>query len=148
MRNEVIVILLVVAILAGAGAWYLIGSQKIATTTSTVQCPTASTQEYSSDFDVEISYQGPWNATVSTYSAFATTPAYLLLTCHYGGSGTAYIGVSSPNPNGEQTVMGAAHKLDSSNGNMTVTVTYGAGSRSNSTTSPFGSAMTFVSTAP
>jgi hypothetical protein len=44
--------------------------------------------------------------------------------------------------------MGAAHKLDSSGGNLTVTVTYGAVSRSNSTTLPFGSAKTFVSTAP
>ena len=148
MKNWVIVALLVVAILAGSGAGYLIGRQSIARTTSTVQCPIASTQEYSGDFGVKISYQGPWNATINTYSAFATTPAYLLMTCNYGGSGTAYVSFSAPNPNGEQTVVGTAQKLDSSNGNLTVTVAYGAASRTNSTTSPFGSAMTFLSTAP
>ena len=148
MKNSVVAVLLVLAILAGAGAGYLLGSQKITTTTSTIQCPTASTQVYSSDFGVEISYQGPWNATISTYPAFATTPATLLMTCHYRGSGFAYVGVASPNPNGEQTVVGSATKLDSSDGNMTVTVAYGAASRSNSTTFAFGSVTAFVSTAP
>ena len=148
MRNRVVAALLVVAILAGAGVGYLVGSQK-EIAMKTISCPSATTEEYSpSGFRVEVSYQGPWNATISTYSAFATTPAYLLSTCHYGGNGTAYVYVASPNPNGEQTVLGAAHKLDSSGGNLTVTVTYGAASRSNSTTSPYGSAETFVSTAP
>jgi hypothetical protein len=148
MRNSEVAVLLVLAILAGAGAGYFVGSQKITTTTSTIQCPSATTQAYSSDFGVEISYQGPWNATIGTYSAFATTPATLLLACHYRGSGFAYVGVASPNPNGEQTVVGAVRKLDSSNGNLTVTVTYGAVSRSNSTTFAFGSVTAFVSTAP
>ena len=153
MRSGVVAVLLVVAILAGAGVGYLVGSQEIAmntiTTTITGSCPSATTEEYTpSGFRAEVSYQGPWNATISTYSAFATTPAYLLSTCHYGGNGTAYVYVASPNPNGEQTVLGAAHKLDSSGGNLTVTVTYGDASRSNSTTLPLGSAVTFVSTVP
>jgi len=148
MRNGVIMVLLVLAILTGAGAGYLLGNRKIVTTTVTVSCPSATTEEYSGDFEVEVSYQGPWNANVSTYSAFATTPEYLIWTCHYAGSGTAYISIASPNHNREQTVFCAAHKLDPSGGNLTVTVTYGAGFRSNSTTLPFGSTMTFVSTAP
>jgi len=152
MRNGVVAALLVVAILVGAGAGYLVSSREIAmntvTTTITGSCPKANAQHGSGDFEVEVSYQGPWNATVSTYSAFNTTPAYLLSACQYGGIGTAYVSVASPNPNGEQTVVGAAHKLDSSNWNLTVTVTYGAGSRSNSMTLPFGLATAFVSTAP
>jgi hypothetical protein len=153
MKDRVVAALLVVAILAGAGVGYLVSIQEIAmktvTTTITGSCPLATTEEYPpTGFRVEVSYQGPWNATISTYSAFATSPAYLLSSCQYGGSGTVYVYVASPNPNGEQTVMGAGHKLDSSGGNLTVTVTYGAVSRSNSTTLPFGLAETFVSTAP
>ena len=152
MRNGAIASLLVIAILAGAGVGYLVGRQEIAmktvTTTITGTCPKATAQFGSGDFVVEVSYQGPWNATVSTYSAFETAPAYRLSACQYGGVGTAYVNVASPNPSGEQTVLVAAHKLDSSDGNLTVTVTYGAGSRSNTTTSPFGSAMTLISTAP
>jgi hypothetical protein len=144
MRSGVVAVLLVVAILAGAGVGYLVGSQEIAmntiTTTITGSCPSATTEEYTpSGFRAEVSYQGPWNATISTYSAFTTTPAYLLMTCHYGGSGTAYIYIPSLDPNGLQTVVGAAHKLDSGNGTLTVTVTYGGLSRYNSTALPFGS---------
>jgi hypothetical protein len=154
MRNGAIASLLVVAILVGAGLGYFVTSQEIAmktvTTTITGSCPKASAQYGSGDFVVEVSYQGPWNATVSTYSAFDATLAYLLSACHYGGIGTAYVSVASPNPNGEQTVLVAAQKLDSSNGNLTVTVTYGGTppGRSNSTTLPFGLATTYVSTAP
>jgi hypothetical protein len=158
MRNGVVASLLVIAMLAGAGAGYFIGSQRVAATTYTtfVSCPQSKPgpplTAYTTGppigpiFRVEFSYQGPWNATVSTYSALATSPAYLLSSCHYGGSGTAYVYVVPPNPNGEQTVVGVAHKLDSSNGNLTVTVLYGAYPRSNSTTLPFGSAMTSVGT--
>jgi hypothetical protein len=128
-------------------------SQQTVTTTVTTtvagSCPSATTEEYpSSGFIAEVSYQGPWNATISTYSAFATTPAYLLSTCHYGGNGTAYVYVAPPNPNGEQTVLVSGQKLDSGGGNLTVTVSYGVASRSNSTASPFGTATTFYSTAP
>jgi len=149
MRNGTVAVLLVVAILASVGAGYFIGSTSQRQNTL-ASCPKATAQYGSGDFVVEVSYQGPWNATVSTYSAFATAPAYLLSACQYGGNGTAYVSVASPNPNGEQTVLVTAHKLDSSNGNLTVTVTYGGTppGRSNSTTLPFGSAMTFVSTAP
>jgi hypothetical protein len=145
MKDGVIATLLVVAMVAGAGVGYLISSRGTAmnttTTTITASCPSATTEEYTpSGFRVGVTYQGPWNATVSTFSTPATTPGYLLSSCRYGGIGTAYVYVPSLDLNGLQTVVGTAHKLDSGNGTLTVTVTYGGLSRYNSTTLPFGSA--------
>ena len=77
-------------------------------------------------FTVEVSFQGPWNATVQTFSAFDKAPTHLKSTCHYAGSGVGFIFVAPWNPNGEQTVAVDAHKLDSSDGNMTASVTWGA----------------------
>jgi len=160
MKNGAIAVLLVVAILAGAVAGYLVSSQEIAmrtvTTTVTTSCPNPSPNVLGGGggnatinaFLVSVSFQGQWSAVVTTYSALQTTLAYLHSTCDYAGSNTALIYLNPWNSGGEQTVMVTAYKLDSSGGNLTVTVAYGAASRSNSTTLPFGSAKTFISTAP
>jgi len=150
MRNGTIASLLVIAVLGGAGAGYLVGGQvtkmKTVTTTVTGQCPLAiATEHPTNGFSVEISYQGPWNATVSTYSSIGSAaPAYLLSKCQYGGSGVAYLYVPPTGTIGGGTVIGAAHKLDSSNGTLTVTVSYGGLSRMNSTALPLGSTTTFL----
>jgi hypothetical protein len=101
-----------------------------------------------SDFVVEVSFKGSWNATVQTYSALDRSPSQLRTTCHYLGSGDGFILVAPWNPSGEQTVAVAANKLDSGGGNLTASVGFGAGSRSNSTTLPYGSTTAYVSTAP
>jgi hypothetical protein len=121
------------------------------TTTTGLLCPALSVQnpeEGSTDFTVGISFQGQWSATVKTYSAFETTPAYLQTTCDYYGSSAATVYVVPWNPNGEQTVVVTANKLASSNGNLTVSVGWGEAFRSNSTVSPYGSTSTFISIAP
>jgi hypothetical protein len=59
MRSGMIAALLVAAILAGAGVGFLVGSQRVLTTTTTtaISCPSTTTQEYSpSGFRVEVSY--------------------------------------------------------------------------------------------
>jgi len=120
-------------------------------TSSNVPCPTALNQTATPvepAFQVEISYPGPWNATVRTYSAFEQSPAYLVWTCYYRGTETRFVYVAPWNINGEQTVSVVATKLDSSNGNLIVSAGWGAASRSNSTISPYGSASTFISVAP
>jgi len=160
MRNGAIAALLVAAIMAGAGLGYLASSQDIATrtvtTTVTIPCPNSSPNVLGGGggngtidaFLVSVSFQGQWNAVVTTYSAFQTTSTYLHSTCDYAGNNTAYIYINPWNSNGEQTVQVSAYKLVSNNGNLTVTVTYGAASRSNSTILPSGSAKTFISIAP
>jgi len=159
MRRAFLGLAVVAVLVAGLGVGYLDGvsNQQTVTTTSTLTCPNSSPNVLSipggsnaetTAFSVTVSFQGQWSAVVTTYSAFQTTPIFLHSTCDYAGSNTAYIYFNPWNSNGEQTVLVSAYKLDSGNGNLTVTVTYGAASRSNSTTLPFGSAKTFVSTAP
>jgi len=159
MRRASLALAIVAVLVAGLGVGYVggVSNRQTITTTVTLSCPSSSPNVLSipggsnaetTAFSVTVSFQGQWSAVVTTYSAFQTTSAYLHSTCDYAGNNTAYIYINPWNSNGEQTVLVSAYKLDSSNSNLTVTVTCGAASRSNSTTLPFGSAMTFVSTAP
>jgi hypothetical protein len=158
MGRTLLTLAIVFVLIAGLGIGYLggVSNQKTITTTTTLSCPNSSPNILeggggngtTSAFLIAVSFQGQWSAVVTTYSAFQTTSSYLHSTCDYSGNNTAYTYVNPWNTNGEQTVQVSAYKLDSSNGNLTVTVTYGAASRSNSTILPFGSAKTFISTAP
>jgi len=102
----------------------------------------------SNDFTIRVDYSGQWNMTLKTYSAFDTSPAYLKSSSCYTGTGGASLEVAAWNPSGEQTVVAMAHKLDGSNANMTVSVSWGAAVRSNSTTSTYGSISAQISIAP
>lgn len=153
MRQGILALIITLLLVAGLVVGYLggVASRQTVTTTVVVPCPVVSDQnpkEGATDFTVEVSFQGQWNATVKTYSAFETTPTYLRTTCYYAGSDTAYIYVVPWNSNGEQTVMVMAHKLDSGDGNLTASVGWSAAFRSNSTTSPYGSITAFIGTAP
>jgi hypothetical protein len=151
--------LLVIVIVASALTGYAVGSNNRAsvTVTSTLttngmtSCPVALGQSGAPEesvFPVEISYQGYWNATVRTYSAAVMSPPYLTSTCNYHGGGTQFIYVVPWNMNGWQTVSVVTTKLDSSNGNLTASVGWGAALKSNSTTLPHGSVSTFISVVP
>jgi len=159
MRRAFLTLAIVAVLIAGLGVGYMggVSNRQTITTTITLSCPSSSpnvlfipggSNSVTTAFSVTVSFQGQWSAVVTSYSAFQTTSAYLHSTCDYAGSNTAYIYINPWNSNGEQTVKVTAYKLDSGNGNLTVTVSYGAASRSNSTTLSFGTAATFVSTAP
>lgn len=123
-------------------------TQTQTSTVLTVPCPSSNQKNTDpNSFTVTVSYQGQSNATVTIYSALEASAAYLNSNCAYSGSG--YFGVSIPWNQGPETVMVEAQKLDSGSGvTLTVNVGYGAASRSNSTTSSYGSTMASLSIAP
>ena len=162
MRQGFFAFIMVTLLVVGLVVGYIggVANRQIVTTTVTATTVTSTTidlcsalfaknpEEAKVDFTVEISFQGQWNATVTTYSAFKVAPDYLHTTCDYYGSGPATIYVVPWNPNGEQTVMVTANKFVSGYGNLTVSVGWGEAFRSNSTILPYGSATTFISIAP
>jgi len=146
-----------VLLVAGLGVGYLggVANRQTVTTTVSVVCPTPSsnlTNTFANSgevsFVIVISFHGQWDAVVSTYSALEPSPAYMVQTCDYAGSNTAYVGFTPWNSSGEQSVKVTAYKLDSGNGNLTVSVGFGEAFRSNSTISPYGSTTTSISIAP
>lgn len=100
------------------------------------------------EFTVKVSFRGQWNATVSTYSALDTNPAYIHTAKCYYGTGNASMYVVPWNSGGEQTVVVIAQKLDPSHDNLTASVTWGAAIRTNNTISPYGSVTVSIGTVP
>ncbi len=157
MRIEIVILSLILVALAGIGTGYFVGTQMTTTVTAFLpgSCPVPS-HTAPIDFGdgagygflVEISGQGPWNATVQSYSAIAIAPNNLQATCYYGGIGTEYVRVAPWNSNGEETVVVTAHKMNSGAGNFTASVSYGVGVHSNSTVAPYGTVTTFMSAIP
>ncbi len=89
-------------------------------------------------FNVAVNYTGRWNATAEGYSG--TTPAFI--DC-YTGSGVGLIYLSDWNQGGRATLQVVAEKADPGNGNLTISVSFGASSfmtETNSTSLPKGSA--------
>ena len=157
MRRGFLILIIAVLVVAGLGVGYLggVANQQTVTTTVSVSCPTSFSSppiiipgSGGSFFVVAVSFHGQWDAVVTTYSALEPSPVYLQQTCGYAGNSTAYVGFPSWNSSGEQSVRVTAYKLASGNGNMTVSIGYGAALRSNSTISPFGSVTAFLGTAP
>lgn len=89
-------------------------------------------------FNVAVNYTGRWNATAEGYSG--TTPAFI--DC-YTGSGVGLIYLSDWNQGGRATLQVVAEKADPGNGNLTISVSFGASkfmTETNSTSLPRGSA--------
>ena len=157
MKTEIVILSLILVALAGLGSGYFVGAQRTTTVTTFLpgSCP-APSHTAPIDFGdgagygflVEVSGQGPWNATVQSYSSFAITPNTLQATCYYGGIGTEYIRIAPWNPNEEQTVLVTAHKMSPGDANFTASVSYGLAVRSNSTVASYGAVTTFISAAP
>jgi len=144
----VVLVVAVLILVAAAASVFLLNDHHPNSTVSCTTVPNVTRTPESGNFAVEIFYQGRWSAIVKTYSAFETNSAYLRSSACYTGGGDASIYVAPWNPKGEQRVVVVAQKLEASNGNLTVGVTWGAATRSNSTLSPYGSVTTSIGTTP
>jgi hypothetical protein len=140
------IVIAVVVIGAGIFASTLFGTvtttpQKITTTTpATTSCsPTgdlAAPRHFA--FNVAVNYTGQWEATAEGYSG--TTPAFI--DCYTGG-GVGLIYLSDWNQGGLATLQVLAEKTDDGNGNLSISITFGASNsmtQTNSTSLPHGSA--------
>jgi hypothetical protein len=89
-------------------------------------------------FNIAVNYSGPWDATAEGYSG--TTPAFI--DC-YTGSGEGLIYLSDWNQAGQATLQVVAEKTDGGNGNLSISMTFGASNsmtQTNSTSLPHGAA--------
>jgi hypothetical protein len=165
MRNEVIFTLLVVAILAGAGAGFFTGSSNTHATTitttsteTTIMTTTAtpiiqgncsplggSSIALPVGFRVTVSYEGDWSVSIATFAAKSTNAGDFFSACSSTGAGTTtfYVGLANYT-GGWNTILAMAHKFGSS-GNLTVTASIGNETSSSSTARPYGSATTTLS---
>jgi len=165
MRDGVVASLLVVAILAGAGAGFFTGSSTTHTTTvtttateTTMMTTTATTTIQGNcspldgssialpvGFRVTVSYEGNWGLSIVTFAANSTSASALDSTCYSEGSGTTTFYVSLANyTGGWNTLVALAHKFGS-NGTLTVSANIGNETNSSSTTQSYGSATTTLS---
>jgi len=99
-------------------------------------------------FIVQVNYSGPWIGEVKTYNSLGPYSSALQYNLCFSGTGNKTALIPTWNVNGEQTTWVVASKLDSSSGNLTVTVGYGEYFRSNCTVIPHGTAETYVATTP
>jgi len=173
MRNGVIASLLVVAIIAGAGAGYFIGVNRSQTTTvipetTSTQSATPSTATCSGyppggncpgniteTFKVAVNYSGSWKAVWFGYHSVgcpSSPNGYVERTklTNYTGGGWTGTGIrsfsvtlSGPNTGGV-TLQVEAQKLDAS----TSTLLLGVGPYSNETSIAFGSTLSCQSLVP
>jgi hypothetical protein len=140
--------IVIAAVVIGAGifastlfATVTTAPQKIATTTlTTASCsPTgdfAAPRHFA--FNIAVNYTGRWEATAEGYSG--ATPAFI--DC-YTGSGVGLIYLSDWNQGGRATLQVVAEKMDDGNGNLSISMTFGASNsmtQTNSTSLPHGSA--------
>jgi len=140
--------IVIAAVVIGAGvfastlfATATMTPQKVTTTTlATTSCsPTgdfAAPRHFA--FNIAVNYTGQWEATAEGYSG--TTPAFI--DC-YTGNGVGLIYLSDWNQGGRATLQVVAEKTDDSNGNLSISITFGASNsmtQTNSTSLPHGSA--------
>jgi hypothetical protein len=140
--------IVIAAVVIGAG---IFASTLFATVTTTPQritstAPTTTSCSPTGDFaaprnfafNIAVNYTGQWEATAEGYSG--TTPAFI--DC-YTGSGVGLIYLSDWNQGGRATLQVTAEKTDDSNGNLSVSITFGASNsmtQTNSTSLSHGSA--------
>jgi hypothetical protein len=167
MKSGVVAALLVVAILVGAGAGYLFGNVNertvtsfftVSTTTITLVTTTTTTVMLGTcspiggippfplpvGFHVTVSYEGNWSVAIATFAAKTVNGSGFVSACESLGNGTTTFYVGLANYTGWNSVLAMAHKFGS-NGTLTVDAAIGNETSSNSTTQPYGSAITILS---
>jgi hypothetical protein len=114
------------------------------TTTEPVYCSAAGNQTNDQAiFNLQVYYQGRWNASVSGYTYGATTPAFTM--CYTGdGNGVIAIAAWVQNPTGGQTINATIQKGDGTSSNLTAVL----GGIRRTTTTPYGSVMVFGTALP
>jgi len=164
--------LLVVAILAGAGAGYLVGnanertvnststlsvvstSTAFSTTTTTVTTTEGScfslnsasgAQSLPVGFHVTVSYAGEWSISIATFSSKPINESAFWLACYSEGSGTATFYVGLANYVGGWNTVVATARAFGSNGTLTVSANIGNATNSSSTTQSSNIAVTTMS---
>jgi hypothetical protein len=114
------------------------------TTTEPVFCSAAGNQtnDYAL-FNLQVYYQGRWNATLNGYTYGATTPAFTM--CYTGdGNGVITIAAWVQNPTGGQTLNATIQKDDGTSSNLTAVL----GGIRRTTTAPYGSVVIFGTAVP
>lgn len=111
-------------------------------------CPdlVISADSYARSYLIYVNFTGAWNASVSESKSFSVSGA--ALACHYQSFGVRVLVFPNVNPDGESSVQIVAQKMDSGDGVMNVSITYGAAVRSNSTSIPFGTTLVYEGVAP
>ena len=145
--------IVIAGVLISASLFVAFGGAKTTTTTAVSVTTTTMTQSCSAAsnlspslhfaFDVTVNYSGPWNATLTAYSApFGSTSA--IFTQCYIGSGAGYVVLNDWSPNGTTLLEVSAHKMDGDSGNLTLSVN----AASNYTAAPFGSVSASITLSP
>ena len=152
--RKLFVTLVVVAVLASGGAGYLLGlaNQPVqGSQTRAGECTTwgSLANTYSSAVipvgaNITVSYPGNWRLTVAEFASSQTKASAMTSVCYYEGSGRVSFYLSYANYLGANTILALAHKWGT-NGTLTLTVSAGPSSASNSTSQAYGDASASVS---
>jgi hypothetical protein len=140
MKGRLSLTLIVVALLVGVGIGYF-GS---GISTQTEPCTTLSSLPNVPGpvgFEPTVSYQGEWRVSIATFAAKSDNVSALTYVCTYKGSGTETFYVSLANYSGGwNTMVVLGHKFGSS-GALTLQVSIGNQTSTNSTTQAYGSTV-------
>jgi len=162
MRNEVVAVVLVAVILAGAGVGFFVGSNGQHTTTvtpsttttvtvtttasSTVVGPCSALSNASGTaipvgFRVTVSNEGNWSVSIAAFASKSANESIFYYSCYSDGIGTRtfYVGLGNYT-GGQNTLQALAQKLGA-NGDLTISASIGNKNDSNSATQPYGSAV-------
>ncbi len=121
----------------------------IAIGTCTLGSASAGPQSQSTgNYYIQVNYAGQWNSQIQGFSSLKESLGTLTVNQCLPSSGNATFVVPNWNPTGESYLCAWASKFDSSNGILTVSVSYGAATQSKSTGAPYGSAIACLSVAP
>ncbi len=102
-----------------------------------------------SNFYVQVNYAGQSSSKIQGFSSLKEGLGTLTVNqCIPSISGNATFVIPSWNPTGESYLCAWANKFDSSDGTLTVSVSYGAATQSNSASAPYGSATACLGVAP
>ena len=150
MKGRITLLLIVVALLVGAGVGYFANNKFSGTAAKTDSCAPLSSlgdAPIPIGFEPTVSYQGEWGVSIATFAAKADNASALNYVCTYTGSGTItfYVGLANY-LGGWNTMVVLAHKLgSSSNGTLSVQASVGNETSTASTTQSYGSATATAS---
>jgi len=97
---------------------------------------------------VQVNYAGQWNSAIQGFSSFNESLDTLTVNQCLPSGGNVTFAIQNWNPSGESYLCAWADKFDSSNGTLTVSVSYGAATHSYSTSVPYGSVTTCLGVTP